>query len=295
MAAPLRVLEWPGGDSGWLTDTHNAPPNIQEWLRDHTPLLAAVKINPSAPLRAMAGAWGDGPGADYTLGRWAHRCAANYSVSPEPWLLRLQIEQDLLAPDEPLQGYTLTRVVGQSEYPEKWKPAPWNQPVGEHYFLDTHEGKPGLVLIRGDRRIACACGFGIPDHGRRAPWSLTAYGEGLHPALRTGVPVFGLEAQTLFFHWYLRRQIDKFEVGIVTQEEIVRAMREKREPRPVRQTTRELYPTDEERAAAKAEGRRPRGEVVECGSAAVYWGTGYTPYEPGLATIQKMAEKRGFA
>ena len=279
-AATMRTIRWPG-DSTWFTDQQNAPPSIQAWLATHAPQLAAGKINPSPALRALCGAWGDGPAADYNPGRWIHRCAANWQLSPEPGLLRLQIEQDLLAPDVPLEGYVMQRIVGASEPPPEWSPLPWNQPVGNHYFMDTHAGQPGLVLVRGDRRLACACGFAIPDRGRRAPWSLTSYGAGLAPELGAGVPVFGLEAQIAFFHWFMRRQFTKWDTGLPPNF------------RP--EKTRLLYPTEAEKAAALAEGRKPRGEMVLCGDAATYWAAGYTPYEPGFDTIVKMATQRGFA
>ena len=279
-AGTLRTVTWPG-DASWILDQQNAPPSIQAWLEAHAPLLAHVKINPSPELRQMVGAWGDGPGAVYTPGRWIHRCAANYAVSPEPGLLRVQIEQDLLAPDEPLQGYTCTRIKGASEPPAEWKRPPVTQPIGEHYFMDTHDGEPGLVLIRGDRRIACACGFAIPDGGRRAPWSLTAYGRGKIPELGLGVPVFGIEPQIAFFFWFLRRQIEKWERGLP--------------PNYKPEKTRLLYPSEDEKAKAKAEGRSPRGETVLCGDAVTYWAFGYTPFEPGLQIIEDMAKRRGFS
>ena len=275
-AASLRVISWPG-DATWITDQQNAPPSIQTWLRDHAGQLANVKINPRPELRQMAGAWGDGPGADYTPGRWVHRCAANFAVSPEPGLLRFQIEQDLLSPDQPLQGYTITRMPEGFQIPADYVAPAATDPLGTRYYLDTHEGKPGVVRLDGDRRLGCAAGFGIPDKGHRAPWSMTAYGVGDMPR----IPVFGFEAQAFFFFWFLRRQIDKWEHGLP--------------PNYKPEKARLLYPTDDEKALALQENRKPRGEMVLCGDAASYWATGYTPFEPSLAIMEQMAKARDFS
>ncbi len=261
-----RVIHWPG-DPAWITDATNGPANIQKWLVAHAPLLAAVKINPTPTLLRLAGALEtiEGQRVVYSPGMWITRCAANYQVSPWPGLLRLQIEQDLLSPDQPLEGFTVTRMPEGFQVPPEYRPP--RGPIGERYLMDTHEGRPGIVRINGDRRLACACGFGIPDPGRRAPWSLTAYGD-------AKIPIFGPEAQLWAFFWYLRRQVTKFEVGLP--------------PENKPQRVRMLYPSDAERALAIREGREPRCEEVECGDFACYWGAGYTPYEPGFETIEKM-------
>lgn len=270
---------------------------MQEWLKANAPQWAAMQVDVTEPLCDMAGAlWEiEGKRLAYTPGHWLHRNAANVSCSVVPAIIRGQIEQGLLSPAGPLlgqhpddmdiskpmirdviprsamapedirRGYTWERMPQGYEIPED-HPWPGANPIGVRFYRDTHNGQPGIVRMTGDRRQSSCFGFGIPDPGASCPWSLTIYGP-------WKVPLFGFASQCVHFYWFLRKQLDSWKPDDVAM----------------------LYATDEEKSAAAAEGRKPKGEIIRCGNPFVKWAMKYTPTEAGMTTMQGMAEKRGWA
>lgn len=204
MASNLRSVKWPG--SNWLTDRSRNPVRVQEWLERNAPQLAAIQCEPSEALCDMAGAlWQiEGRPVKYTPGFWINRCAGAADVAVWGAIVTSQKEQDLLAPDEPFQSYTAERMPDGFTIPADWtKPA---GPIGTRYYLDIHQDRPGCIKVTGDRRMSSCLGFGIPDPGRKAGWSLTAYGP-------RAIPLFGFCSQVAHFNWFLRRKIDEWEAG----------------------------------------------------------------------------------
>lgn len=163
-------------------------------------------------------------GTDQTAASWIEKQAAAFNIKPEWILLVLQSEQSLVRDPK---TYSAEYTVKDA------KPSLLSRLIGRPSEAVAAPGcrlvksKGGPVEACGEWKMMAAAGAGIPDPGVTPPWDVKNY--------------LGFDRQVYHVGRMAARDLSDFATG---NREV------------------QLYPSDEEKAAAAREGRTPRGEVV---------------------------------
>lgn len=191
-------------------------------------------------------------GQGWTAASWIEHNAARFRIRPE-WLLDLlQKEQGLvLEPRTLLPDFSVTAAPAP---PPDYKTPPRDVPATR--YVRT---RGGWFRVYGVWRMIAATGAGIPDPGVEPPWSVGEY--------------LGFAAQVYQAARLTAKYIDSYNRAVMEQDADKRAVT--------------LYPTTDEIAKAKAEGRAPRGEVVLAKDVVTFARLNWTP---SLEAAQVMAD-----
>jgi hypothetical protein len=179
-------------------------------------------------------------GRRWTAGQWIQEQAARHRINPKWLLVVLQGEQSLVKERRPLSPDFKIEKSGPP--PAGFKAPPVDAP-GVRYVRT----KGGWYRVTGTWRMMAATGYGIPDPNTEPPWD-------------TGDKL-GFPAQVAGTASMAARDIRAFYDA-----------QESGQPVPLT-----LYPTAAEKAAAAAEGRKPKGETIVAGDPLTYLVIRYTP------------------
>lgn len=176
----------------------DAVPDIQvgAWLMARGCALARVSFTLTPDLASHCWAVLDlqGKRLIHDAGMWIHRCARRWGVRAQALLVKLQQEQSLLSVKFPQVLDPDFIAVRVQDVPED---------RGEDsYFRDSG----GVLRVTGERRMFAACGFGIPDAGKRVPWNLEC-------SAINGLPMLGFANQIAHTAEFWRHQHDRYMDG----------------------------------------------------------------------------------
>lgn len=169
---------------------------VSAWLMARQCALARVSFILTPELASLCWAVLDlqGKRLIHAAGMWIHRCARRWGIRPQAVIVKLQQEQSLLSVRFP-------QVLDPTVNTSRVQAIPEDR-GDDSYFMDAG----GILRVSGERRMFAACGFGIPDAGKRVPWNLEC-------SSINGLPMLGFANQIAHTCEFWRHQQERYKDG----------------------------------------------------------------------------------